>query len=157
MSHTTIDLAPYTETYHQLKHAIAGLSKDQLSWKAALDKWSVNEVLSHLADHSIVFSFRIRKLISEQEVLLPAFQQDPWVLHSKANEGNAADYLDLFGAVVSFNHELFQRLTAEDWQKSGVNVQGQSVSVEQAYRAFIQHVQTHLGQIERFKLALSES
>jgi len=157
MSHSTIDLAPYTETYHQLKRAIAGLSKDQLSWKAAPDKWSVTEVLSHLADHSIVFSFRVRKLISEQEVLLPTFEQDPWVLHSKANEGDAADYLDLFGAVVKFNYELFQRLTAEDWQKSGTNVQGQSVSVEQSYQAFIQHVQTHLRQIERIKLALSKS
>lgn len=156
MSHSTIELATYTETYHQLLRSIAGLSKEQLSWKAAQDQWSVNEVLSHLADHSIVFSFRVRKLISEQEVLLPAFQQDPWVLHSKANEGNAGDYLDLFGAVVTFNHELFQRLTDEDWQKSGTNVQGQSVSVEQAYQAFIQHVQTHLGQIERIKLALSK-
>ena len=157
MSHSTIELATYTETYHQLLRSIAGLSKEQLSWKAAQDQWSVNEVLSHLADHSIVFSFRVRKLISEQEVQLPAFQQDPWVLHSKANEGNAGDYLDLFGAVVTFNHKLFQRLTDEDWQKSGTNVQGQSVSVEQAYQAFIQHVQTHLGQIERIKVALSNA
>ncbi|WP_028552898.1 DinB family protein [Paenibacillus sp. UNC451MF] len=154
MSQTVIDLAPYTRTLDQLKEAIEGLTEEQLKRKEAPGKWSVTEVLSHLADHSIVFSFRVRKVISESEVQLAAFQQDPWVSQSRANEGSASDILDVFGALLTYNSLLFKRLSAEDWQKSGVNVKGDTVTLESSFRAFIQHVQTHLGQIERIKRGL---
>ncbi|GAA4847009.1 hypothetical protein GCM10023310_26360 [Paenibacillus vulneris] len=154
MSQTVIDLAPYTRTLDQLKQAIKGLTEEQLKQKEAPGKWSITEVLSHLADHSIVFSFRIRKLISETDVQLAAFQQDPWVSHSKANEGSAADILAVFEALLAYNSLLFKRLSAEDWQKSGINAKGETVTLESSYRAFIQHVQTHLAQIERIKRGL---
>ncbi|WP_282935933.1 DinB family protein [Paenibacillus sp. RC67] len=154
MSQTVIDLTSYTRTLDQLKEAIKGLSEEQLKRKEAPDKWSVTEVLSHLADHSIVFSFRIRKVISENDVQLAAFQQDPWVSHSRANESSADDILAVFGALLAYNSLLFKRLSADDWQKSGVNVKGDTVTLESSYRAFIQHVQTHLAQIERIKRGL---
>ncbi|MFE5323071.1 DinB family protein [Paenibacillus sp. NPDC056579] len=154
MSQQVIDLVPYTNTYHQLKAAVEGLSEEQLKFKPAPDKWSVTEVLSHLADHSIVFSFRIRKVIAETDVQLAAFQQDPWVAHSKANEGSAADILDVFGALLAYNSLLFKRLSAADWHKSGVNGKGETVTLEDSLLAFVRHVQTHLGQIERIKSAL---
>ncbi|UQZ82300.1 DinB superfamily protein [Paenibacillus konkukensis] len=150
-----IDLAAYTDTYRQLKEAIAGLSEEQLKYKPAPDKWSVTEVLSHLADHSIVFSFRVRKIISEDNAQLAAFQQDPWVSRSRANKGSASDILDAFGALLAYNKLLFQRLSAEDWARSGANFKGETVTLESSLLAFIRHVQTHLGQIERIKSALA--
>jgi len=154
MSQNVIDLAPYTNTYNQLKTAIDGLTDEQLKFKPAPDKWSITEVLSHLADHSIVFSFRLRKVIAETDVQLATFQQDPWVARSKANEGSAADSLDVFGALLAYNSLLFKRLSAADWAKSGANAKGDTVTVEDAFHAFTRHVQAHLAQIDRIKSAL---
>lgn len=154
MTQQGIDLNPYTETYTLFTEATQGLAKEQLNWKPAADKWSVTEVLSHLADHSIVFSFRLRKLIAETEVQLPAFPQDPWVHASRANDGDAEDYLHLFGTLVAFNRLLFQRFAPDDWKKTGTNAKGETVSVEQSYHAFIKHVHVHVKQIERIKNAL---
>jgi uncharacterized damage-inducible protein DinB len=153
MSQTAIDLNAYLNTHRQLEKAIEGLNEDQLKWKAAPDVWSVTEVLSHLADHNIVVSFRIREIISRSDARLPAFSQDPWVTHSKANTGSAADILAVFQALLVYNHLLFQRLFTEDWDKTGVNFKGETVTLTQVVHTFIVHVQTHLTQIERIKLA----
>ncbi|CAN7711983.1 DinB family protein [Paenibacillus sp. LjRoot56] len=154
MSTTIPDLSAYLHTHQQLQEAIQGLSEGQLVWKPALDKWSVTEVLSHLADHNIVVSFRIRAIISGSSAILPAFDQDPWVSSAKANEGLASDILVLFQSLLVYNHELFGRLSPDDWEKTGVNFKGQTLTLKDVVNSFIAHVQVHLAQIARIKNAL---
>jgi hypothetical protein len=154
MSSNIPDLSTYLHTHQQLQEAIQGLSEAQLIWKPASDKWSVTEVLSHLADHNIVVSFRIRAIISNASAQLPAFDQDPWVSSAKANEGLASDILVLFHSLLVYNHALFGRLSPDDWDKTGVNFKGQTLSLKDVVHSFIAHVQVHLAQIARIKNAL---
>lgn len=151
MSQGPVDLKAYLQTYEQLKAAIEGLTPEELRRKPAPDKWSVTEVIAHLTDHNIVVSFRIREILAGSEARLPAFSQDPWVAGQKANEGNAEDFLDAFRALLVHNGQLFFRLTDEDWAKTGVNFRGETVTLSAIVQGFIDHLQRHLGQIERIK------
>lgn len=151
MSQSPVNIESYLHTYEQLQEAIEGLADEQLKWKAAETQWSVTEVLTHLADHNIVVSFRIREVLAGSEVRLPAFSQDPWVAGQKANEAKAAEVLDLFRSLLIYNSLLFRRFAPEDWNKTGVNFKGETVSIAAIVQAFIDHVQVHLKQIERIK------
>jgi hypothetical protein len=153
MNQQTIDIQTYLITHQQLKAAIEGLTEAQLKWKETPEKWSITEVLSHLADHSIVVSFRIREIISGSSVGLPAFNQDPWVSSAKANEGSVSDILDIFHALLIYNSLLFQRLSAQDLEKTGVNFKGQTLKLTDVVQSFIAHVGAHLAQIDRIKFA----
>ncbi|WP_256760925.1 DinB family protein [Cohnella sp. WQ 127256] len=146
-----VDIDTYAHTYEQLQQAIEGLTDDQLKWKAGDKHWSVTEVLTHLADHNLIVSFRIREILSGSEARLPAFNQDPWVAGQKANEGKASDALDIFRNLLQYNSLLFQRLTAEEWSKTGVNFKGETVTLSAIVLAFIAHVHVHLKQIDRIK------
>ncbi|RKP54062.1 DinB family protein [Cohnella endophytica] len=148
-----VDIDSYLHTYEQLHQAIEGLSEDQLRWKPSEKQWSVTEVLTHLADHNIVVSFRLREILSGSEVRLPAFGQDSWVAGQKANEGNASDVLGIFRSLLIYNSLTFRRLTAEDWNKTGVNFKGETVTLATIIKGFISHVHHHLGQIDRIKKA----
>ncbi|MFC5703021.1 DinB family protein [Cohnella faecalis] len=156
-SEIPVDIEAYLHTHEQLLDAIRGLNDEQLKWKAAPDKWSITEVLAHLADHNIVVSFRIREILSGSDVRLPAFRQDPWVEGQKANEGTAAEFLASFHALLVFNSLLFRRLGKENWKKTGVNFKDETVNLPIIIRAFIAHVQTHLSQIARIKQGSGES
>ncbi|MCD9022901.1 DinB family protein [Cohnella silvisoli] len=157
MSLASVNIDTYLHTYEQLQEAIEGLSDEQLKWKATDAQWSVTEVLAHLADHNIVVSFRIREVLSGSEVRLPAFSQDPWVAGQKANEGKASDILDIFRNLLIYNSLLFRRLTVEDWNKTGVNFKGETVTLAAIIQSFIAHVQVHLAQISRIKQGESSS
>ncbi|MBO9598035.1 MAG: DinB family protein [Cohnella sp.] len=152
-----VDIAAYLHTYEQLRQAVEGLSAEQLRWKTTEKTWSVAEVLTHLADHNIVVSFRIREILSGSVVSLPAFAQDPWVAAQKANEGRVEDALSIFRSLLVYNGSLFERLSDEGWEKTGVNFRGETVTVAGIVRSFIAHVQSHLGQIDRIKRGETEA
>lgn len=144
-------ISDYLNTHQQLVQATAGLTEEQLKWKAVPASWSVTEVLAHLADHSIVVSFRIRDILAGTTAQLPVFNQDAWISGQYANQGSAADSLDLFRSLLHYNSLLFDRLRAEDWELSGINFKGETVRITDIIRGFTAHVQTHLAQIERIK------
>ncbi|WHY16819.1 DinB family protein [Paenibacillus sp. G2S3] len=146
-----VQISDYLSTYHQLVQKTAGLTEEQLKWKAEPASWSVTEVLTHLADHSIVVSFRIRDILAATTSQLPVFNQDAWVSGQYANSGNASDNLELFRSLLYYNSLLFERLSEEDWEKSGINFKGETVKISDIVRGFTAHVERHLGQIERIK------
>ncbi|TBL76388.1 DinB family protein [Paenibacillus thalictri] len=148
-----VDIQAYLGLHRQLVQAIEGLSEDQLKWKAKPESWSVIEVLTHLLDHNFVVSFRIRDILADTKVQLPAFDQDAWVSGQKANEAAVHEVLDAYKALLLNNSHLFGRLSPSDWEKSGVNFKGETVRVVDIVSGFIRHVHHHLGQIDRVKLA----
>ncbi|MEK8129249.1 DinB family protein [Paenibacillus filicis] len=150
----TIDLQQYEGTLQLLKHAVEGLDGEQLKRKPAPDKWSVTEVLSHLTDHNIVTTFRIRQIISEEEPKLPPFDQDPWVSRTRANESDIADIFAVYQALLTYNALLLRRIAADDFNRTGINVRGKSVSLAELLKAYVDHVHVHLGQIDRIKQAV---
>lgn len=151
MSVSQIDLQAFLQTHEQLQRAIEGLSEEQLQIREAPGKWSITEVLAHLADHSIVVSFRIRDILADTEARLPAFDQDRWVSGQKSNQGRAEDILAVFKSLLQFNSLLLSRLDEAGLAKTGVNFKGATVRIPDIVRGFVRHVQGHLGQIERIK------
>jgi uncharacterized damage-inducible protein DinB len=147
------DVQTFLDTYGQLREAIRGLSAEELRWKEAPGKWSVTEVLAHLADHSIVTSFRIRAILADAADRLPAFEQDKWVAGQKANEAEAGNILEAYRALLHYNAQLLGRLTEAELAKTGVNAKGETVSIADLIRGFVRHVRNHLGQIDRIRQA----
>ncbi|MFF2481923.1 DinB family protein [Paenibacillus sp. NPDC058071] len=156
MSQLPIDLQRYLDTHQDLTQAINGLNEEALKWKQAPNSWSVTEVLSHLADHNLIVSFRLRDILADTTAVLPAFDQDLWVSGAYANEGSAEDILHVFQALLVYNSLLFKRLTDADWVKTGVNKKGETVTVKQIVDSFSDHVHRHIGQIDRIKTAYTK-
>ncbi|MGZ4160427.1 MAG: DinB family protein [Neobacillus sp.] len=151
MSSNDVNLQEYSNTTDNLKTAIWGLNENNLTWKVTAGQWSVKEVLSHLLDHNLITSFRIREILSESNTTLPGFNQDKWVEGTRANEGSTSDILDSFQSLLNLNLHLFRRLSNEDWHKKGVNIKGETVYLYEIVNSFIKHVHHHIRQIERIK------
>jgi len=145
------------QTCDRLAEAVEGWTEEELRWKPASDKWSATEVLTHVADHLIVVSFRIRELLSGSAARLPAFDQDAWVAGQRANEGSAQDVLEAFRALVRYNSQLLRRLPDAAWDKTAVNFKGETVSLLTIVRGFAAHALHHVGQIERIRHAAAEA
>jgi hypothetical protein len=152
-----VQISDFLSTYHQLVKSTAGLTEEQLKWKADPTSWSVTEVLAHLGDHSIVVSFRIRDILAATTAQLPIFNQDAWVSGQYGNSGNASDSLELFRSLLYYNSLLFDRLSEEDWEKSGINFKGEFVKISDIVHGFTAHVERHLVQIERTKLGAANA
>ncbi len=57
---------------------IAALDDTTLRRPEAPGKWSVIEVVQHLADSDLVFGFRLRMIVTEDQPRVPGYDQDAW-------------------------------------------------------------------------------
>ena len=64
-----------TTTAESLRSLTAKLSGAQISHVPAPGKWSVREIVAHLADCEGVFSFRLRQTLAEESLSLPGPQR----------------------------------------------------------------------------------
>src|SRR5258707_13490180 len=62
----------------KLAALIKGKNKKQLSRRPAPDKWSVSEIMAHLADAEIATSWRLRQILSTNATPIQAYDQEAW-------------------------------------------------------------------------------
>src|ERR1035438_10265547 len=60
----------------RLEHLVQELGPEKLDVAPAPGKWSVRDILCHLADCEIVFAFRLRQALAEDHHVIQPFDQD---------------------------------------------------------------------------------
>ena len=64
-----------------LQAMVAKADATHLTRQPAPGKWSVSQILSHLADCELVFAFRLRQTVAEDNPTIQPFDQDKWASH----------------------------------------------------------------------------
>ncbi len=67
-------------TTKKLARLIKGVPTAKLRKRPAPDKWSIAEILAHLADVEIVIGWRMRSILGAPGTPVQAYDQDAWVI-----------------------------------------------------------------------------
>jgi uncharacterized damage-inducible protein DinB len=67
-----------TETPGRFAAILAHLSAEETETPAAPGKWSVREIMAHMADCEIAWSWRLRIAYEKDRAEMQPFDQDPW-------------------------------------------------------------------------------
>jgi DinB superfamily len=135
-------------TAKKIERLIKGVSTAKLRKRPAPDKWSVNEILAHLAEAEIAGSFRIRLILGSPGTPVAAFDQDAWVVSGHYDKRNPQKSLEQFRALRQANLELLKSLTSEQWKHHGIHAERGKETIEHIVRMFAGHDLNHLRQIE---------
>src|ERR1051326_3067060 len=65
-------------TPQKLAELLLGKDKNALRHRPSPDKWSVAEVVAHLADAEIAMSWRIRQILTKNGLPIQAYDQNAW-------------------------------------------------------------------------------
>jgi len=71
-------LAVIAETPARLAVVLAGISTEEADLRPAPGKWCLREIIAHLADCEIAWSWRLRQVLAEDNAVLAPFDQDAW-------------------------------------------------------------------------------
>ncbi|MEM1055654.1 MAG: DinB family protein [Bacteroidota bacterium] len=118
-------------------------------------KWSIAEVLHHLADSEIVFSNRLRRVLAEERPRLAGYDQDLWASRLGYADRPPGPSLALFQATRAANVALLQQAARQDRQRSGVHGERGDETVADMERLYAGHDLAHLRQIDRIRVSLS--
>jgi hypothetical protein len=65
-------------TPHTLATIVGRTSEERLNRSPAPGKWSIREIVCHLADCELVFGFRLRQTVAESLHIIQPFDQEAW-------------------------------------------------------------------------------
>ena len=136
----------------EIAAAVSGLSPEVLRYKPAPDKWSILEILGHLADIEIVYAYRLRQMLADEKPVIAPMDQDAWAKHLGYMEMAAPELVALYGLNRHHTLRLLRRLKAVDLEKSAIHHERQAnVTVARLVEMMSGHGTSHLAQIERLK------
>ncbi len=136
-------------TPRKLARLVRGLTPGQLRKALAPGKWSICEILAHLAEAEIVIGWRFRSMINSSGILIQAYDQDAWAATQGYGSMDPARSVKTFRILREFNMTLFRSLKPELLECYGLHSERGKETVALAIRMAAGHDLNHLGQIER--------
>jgi len=79
-----------------IEKLVWGATDEQLHWKPSQERWSISEVLAHLAESELTFRGRIEKMVAEKNPPLPSYDQNAAYEAGKYSKERAKENLKLF-------------------------------------------------------------
>jgi DinB superfamily len=110
-------------------------------------KWSVREILCHLADCEIVFAYRLRQTLAEPHHVIQPFDQDTWAANYSAYDAPSA--LAVFTAVRNFNVKLIASLPPGAFSKPATHPERGTMTFRTIVETMGGHDLNHIAQIEK--------
>lgn len=147
-------MAVLRETPSALTRAIVGLSTAQMKQPERPGKWSIGQILQHLADSEIVWAWRMRLVLAQDRPQLTGYDQDLWAERLHYEQEDPSESLELFAVLRRANVRLLDRARPPDLRRVGVHAERGDESLEYLRRLYAGHDLLHINQIERVRRTL---
>jgi hypothetical protein len=133
----------------KLERLLKGVPPSKLRKRPAPGKWSIAEIVAHIADTELVGGFRIRFILGNPGAAIQGFDQDAWVTALHYEKRDVRKSLEQYRVLREANLALLRSLTNEQWKNEGLHSERGPESVETIVRMFAGHDINHMSQIER--------
>jgi hypothetical protein len=137
-----------------LRRTFSELPAESLTVPEAEGKWSIRDVLRHLADSEIAWSWRLRLTLSQDRPRLTGWDQDAWAGTLLYEDADAEEAMATFDALRRENLRLLRGVPDEALDRVALHEERGEESVRFMTKLFGGHDLLHLRQIERIRAAV---
>ena len=132
----------------KLERLLKGVLSVKLRKRPQPEKWSISEILSHMADTELVGGFRIRLILGAPGTPITPFDQDVWVKALHYDQRDARKALEQFRVLREANVALLKTISTAQWKHVGMHAERGPESVETIAKMFAGHDINHIRQME---------
>jgi uncharacterized damage-inducible protein DinB len=133
----------------KLAKLLKGVSPARARKRPAPGKWSIAEIVAHIADTELVGGYRVRAILGQPGTAIIGFDQDTWVTALHYDKRDLRKSFEQYRGLREANLALLKSLTPEQWKHHGMHSERGEESVETIVLMFAGHDINHIGQIER--------
>lgn len=143
------------DTPEKLRDIIGSVSPGERGVPESEGKWSMVQVVQHLADSELVGGFRFRMVLAHDRPALAGYDQDLWADRLQYHDADVYTALGDFTTSRRANVRLFERTTPDDQARVGIHAERGEESLAQLMRLYAAHDLVHLRQLNRIRRAVS--
>jgi len=145
----------------RLQKLMQGLSESQLSRRPAPGKWSIKEVIGHLADHEVVYGFRLRCVAALERPQLAGYDENLFVTNLAVAAARTRDLFEAYAAARKANHALVLRLQKKAgpklFERIGLHAERGPESFQVIVTRNAGHDVLHERQVERTRATVTSA
>jgi len=138
----------YAAGTEKLALAIRGLTREDLlavpDSGANAGKWSIQQVLIHLADSEQVYADRLKWVIAEDNPPLPGFDQDKWAAALHYDDQSGTDALKLIELTRSQTAAILRKLPDKAFDRTGQHSERGKMKLNDLLRYVTEHLEHHV-------------
>ena len=112
-------------------------------------EWSAAQVAAHMADAELVYSVRIRMILTDENPMLVGYDENAWADRLSMCDENVAGTVERFRILRGANLRLLESLEPAEWERFGTHVVNGRSTVADIVELLVGHDRTHLDQIRR--------
>jgi hypothetical protein len=109
-------------------------------------EWSAEEILGHLFDAEVVYSFRWRFTLAEKDPRYPGYDQDEWI---KLPKPSFPELLAAFASMRRANVWLVEETPTDQWDTDAIHSERGSEPFGLSLKIIAGHDIAHLKQLEQ--------
>ena len=143
-NHSPLDVI--SDTPRRLAQLVDAIGPARLEVSPAPGKWSVRDIVSHLADTEIAFSFRFKQTLVEDHHMIQPFDQDLWAKSYPSCDVRLA--LATLSALRAWNLVLIQSVKPADLSKPVTHPERGTMTFQTIVETMAGHDRNHIKQIE---------
>ena len=137
-------LDDYLRGIDDLKMAVEGLSLEQLRAHPIPGKWSILEVVCHLADTEIYLTDRMERTIALVRPLLIGVDETRYPDSVGYQNLNLEEEISLISALRRRTARILSRQPADAWGRTAIHSEVGLVTLQDLFQKAIGHFQHHL-------------
>jgi len=148
------DKEPYfvlRSTADRIQELTQDLTPEQIAAYPEAGKWSIHQIVAHLADCELVFQTRARMIMFQNNPTLVSFDQDPWVLGWMRENEPWSETFERFRVLRRSIVRLFLNSEPHDLTRYGTHTERGVQTINDYVELLAGHDINHLQQIERVR------
>lgn len=149
---SAIDIEPAVsllgKTPQLLETLLGDLPADVLDWKPKPERWSVSEILAHLAALEQVYAARVRRIMAEDSPRLAKYDLDGAKARQEYSRGSADENLEHFTRLRRASLALLAGLPPSACARTAIHSELGVITLAHLLNEWANHDLGHLRQIE---------
>ena len=140
----------YGNAYQVLIEALKEFPKEMWQWKPAPSKWSVHEIIIHIADSEVNSYVRCRRFIAEPGSGVYGYDENKWADKLNYHAQSTDEALELFKWLRKSSYDLIKTVDDHTWATATVqHSENGEMKFEDWLKIYEEHVPVHIRQMKR--------
>lgn len=139
----------YGQGHTQLVEALTAFPREMWQYKPGPDRWSIHEIIIHLAESEANSFIRARCFIAEPGKTLMAYDQDRWAREGRYDLQDPAGALELFRWLREMTYRMIRSIPESYWTRAAFHPEHGELTFDQWLVTYEHHVPLHIGQMRR--------
>jgi hypothetical protein len=127
---------------------LTGVFGEEEDFLPAPGKWSIRQVIAHVADSEMVGAHRFRQMLAEENPTLIAYDQEAWAKNLDYARRKPKQSLESFRRMRAENYELLKDLPEAAFARVGNHTERGSMTLRDQLEILARHAESHARQMQ---------